>query len=430
MTLFCPGCFGDQGLRNRLIEIRPIVGRGKCDFHPTKKGIPAEDVAEIVENVFRQHYGLGDYQAWTGEQAGESLEICISEFTSAEEGAGIALTEAILAAENQFDPDFFYEPDQNYVRLENSIGSYAHSALWLDFCDTIMYDVRFFNEEAERILKEIFDGIQYQKDHNFNPPVRKLKHEDNSNAFWRARKANSISKRKNISDMPALELGAPPMRLRKAGRMNSSGIRAFYGALDLNTSISEIRPIVGDKVIAAQFNLARDLYVLDTTRFSAPIKEASVFNKSYEQRVSQWEFMQEFMKQIAKPISPGDTHLDYIPTQAVAEYLVQKHKFKRDGNNVSIEGLIFNSAQRSGSKNIVLFGDAAHAVLTDEETAIDKERNKEAQFNVWYEYWSNSSQKPLSPALKVDLNSVCIKEVKSAKFSTDDHIDYDENLDF
>lgn len=324
MTLLCPDCFGDSGLKSRIVEIRPDYELERCDFHPTKKGIPVEAIAEIVDVVFKQHYWIGDVQGWNGEQRGDPLEFCVGEFTLAEEEAATALTEALCETESMHDPDGFYGEYENYVRRDDGVGNYIHSELWREFCKSITYEMRFFNNDAEQKLKEIFDGIQYQKDHELNPPVRRLGHADTKNTFWRARVVNNSKKRDEIREMPALELGAPPMRLRRAGRMNSSGIRAFYGAFDIQTAISEIRPIVGDKVMAAKFQLARDVYVLDTTRFTAPIKDASVFNKSYEQRVTQWAFMQEFMDEIAKPISPDDTHLDYISTQAVAEYLVDK----------------------------------------------------------------------------------------------------------
>jgi hypothetical protein len=44
------------------------------------------------------------------------------------------------------------------------------------------------------------------------------------------------------------------------------------------------------------------------------------------------------MEQIAKPVPPNDEHLDYIPTQAVAEYLHHHHKLKRGGQGARIEG--------------------------------------------------------------------------------------------
>lgn len=430
MTLLCPDCFGDSGLRYRLEMIRPKVGIDKCDYHPTKKGIPVDAIAGIVDSVFRQHYGVGDFHGYANEQAGDSLEFCVGEFTEANEEAAAALTEALYDTEHINDPESFYASDQNYVRYGLNSNAYQQGELWSDFCRSIKYDIRFFNDFAETKLKEIFDGIQYQKDQDLNLPVRRLGHNDKGNRFWRTRVVNSYDKRNEIRAMPALELGAPPSRLRKAGRMNSSGIRAFYGAFELETSLSEIRPIVGNKVMAAQFHLSRDVYVLDTTRFTAPIKPASVFNKSYEQRVTQWAFMQDFMDEISAPISPSDTHLDYIPTQVVAEYLVHRHRFKRNGKEVSIEGLIFKSAQNPGGKNIVLFGDAARAVLTKEEAELDSKRNSEYAVQDWVSSWFNEPKKQIPPALKIDTDSILVKEVTSAKYPSRDHIDYEYNSDF
>jgi len=96
----------------------------------------------------------------------------------------------------------------------------------------------------------------------------------------------------------------------------------------------------------------------DTTRFEAPIKPMSLFNKDDIQRREQWQFMTNFMNTIALPISPNDEHLDYIPTQAVAEYLLNHHEFYNHGEKARIEAVIYRSAQRPAGKNIVLLGDA------------------------------------------------------------------------
>jgi len=290
MTLVCPDCFGDTGLQSRLVKIRPKFDDKKCDFHSTKKGIPIEAVAEIVDPIFRQHYQLGDFTNRYAEQNGDPLVFCVGEFTQAEEDSAEALAEALCQTESYYDPDVFYGEELNYVRDGTDVGSFAHSQLWAKFCRAITYSVRFFNNDAEQKLKEIFEGIQFQKDADQNPPVRRLSSSGAESQFWRARIANNLKDRQAIRERPALELGAPPMRLRRAGRMNSWGIKAFYAAFDLDTAISEIRPVVGDKLMAGKFELTRDVYVLDTTRFTAPIKEASLFNVSYEQRVNQWAF--------------------------------------------------------------------------------------------------------------------------------------------
>lgn len=61
MTLVCPHCFGEPGLQKRIVEIRPQFPNEKCDFHPEYKGVPIEAVAELVDPVFRAHYGFADY---------------------------------------------------------------------------------------------------------------------------------------------------------------------------------------------------------------------------------------------------------------------------------------------------------------------------------------------------------------------------------
>ena len=53
----CPDCFEASGLRRRISEIRKEHDVGRCDFHPSKKGVPLEAVAEIVDPVIRNRAG-------------------------------------------------------------------------------------------------------------------------------------------------------------------------------------------------------------------------------------------------------------------------------------------------------------------------------------------------------------------------------------
>src|SRR3546814_1376004 len=46
MDGLCPQCIHNKVLRARLVEIRPHVSEGRCDNHPSRKGIPIENVAE------------------------------------------------------------------------------------------------------------------------------------------------------------------------------------------------------------------------------------------------------------------------------------------------------------------------------------------------------------------------------------------------
>lgn len=56
MTLPGPACFGDRGLQQRLVEIRPDYEEGPCTHHPRRKGIPIEALAGLVDEVFPANY--------------------------------------------------------------------------------------------------------------------------------------------------------------------------------------------------------------------------------------------------------------------------------------------------------------------------------------------------------------------------------------
>ena len=59
MMLVCDNCFGDRHLKNRIKEKRQETGKGRCAFHPRKKGVPIEDVSDIVAPVFEGFYDGG-----------------------------------------------------------------------------------------------------------------------------------------------------------------------------------------------------------------------------------------------------------------------------------------------------------------------------------------------------------------------------------
>jgi hypothetical protein len=173
--------------------------------------------------------------------------------------------------------------------------------------------------------------------------------------------------------------------------------------------------MVGSKVVGAKFELTRPIYVLDTTRFEAPMKPLSIFSKDYLKRVEQWSFMNTFARQIAKPISPSDEHLDYIPTQAVAEYFLHHHSFKRNGQSAKIEGIIFQSAQLPPNKNIVLLGEAAQvrgtATLKNRRSHLDADPFSDAFMSVLEQIHLRN------PALLPSSAPAEVLQVTSARFT-------------
>ena len=139
------------------------------------------------------------------------------------------------------------------------------------------------------------------------------------------------------------ELTAPPSKFAKENRMSATGISMFYGALDDNTPIQEIRNYAPDVVIdLGKFELQRDLVVIDL--FKIP-KHLSFW---MPQHFREYKFLKQFHLEITRPIDKNPS-IEYVPTQIFTEYI----QFM---NNNHIDGIIYRSSL-TGERNVVLFYD-------------------------------------------------------------------------
>ena len=401
--LVCPDCFEAEGLQKRIVEIRPQFDEGKCDHHETKKGVPASEVAEILREVIQNNYHHSGFDH-NGEPTGDNLATVLYDLTEANNHDLIEALQAALIDGDSWWPgdgeDAFFSEEVGYSKITQYQDD-GRSTKWSNFRQEIVSRRRFFSAHAKVILSELFDGLHLLRDNRNEPAIRTL--EAGSVTLFRGRKANSLAERRRIEEAPARELGPPPEKLRSAGRMNPSGIPVFYGAFDIPTSLAELRPAVGETVIAAEFDLLRPIVVLDTTKFESPPKPLNMFAKAYNERLSLWGFMAEFMTEISLPCLPNDEHLDYIPTQVVAEYLVHEHMVKVAGKERHIDGLIFRSAQNPNGKNIVLFGNAGLVV---------QEPSKDVRLS-----WSSSGR---DPSLSLRPNSLTRHTIRSIEIDAYD----------
>ncbi len=429
MMNVCPYCFNDEGLKKRIVEIRRSAPNEKCSFHDKYKGVPISAVAKIVDAAFRNQYAQGNYDSFDGEQHGETLDCLVEDITSANDyDIAKALADQLIQDENYWPQDgeeAFYGDDQNYEEYENTYS--RHSTLWTNFCKSITYSQRFFNNDARLLLTEIFNGVQLQRDHQRRSVVYEIKPGSLEATFFRARIAESDDKRQEILNAPETQLGPPPERYRRAGRMNSAGIGCFYAAFDLPTCIAELRPGVGCTVVGAQFQLTRPIHALDTTGFSAPIRPLNIFSKHYMSRTEQWSFMQHFCHEIAKPILRNDEHLDYIPTQAVAEYFLHHHQCKKNGKPIHIEAIIFESAQFPGGRNIVLLGDAAHVTRSQKENRHTSDKSAPSElFPVFSDALPQNPPYPRNAAIRIIENSVEVRRITGARYDSEHAFSFDD----
>jgi hypothetical protein len=339
--------------------MRPEYPDLKCDFHASKKGIPINDIAAIVDEVFRGLYTLGHYNSMIDDFEGGDVYDALYDLTEADNYEVLQELFRCLTQIDNYWPQRgegpFYDEDNSYIR--DMVGFEEHSRTWEFLRYHILHEQRFFSTKTFEDLKEIFDGLHLLRDEDNAPVVYEVDPVKVEFKIYRARKFSDVADQARIVESPQTELGAPPENRRRAGRMNASGILTFYGALDIETCVSELRPAVGEAVIVGEFVLRRPILVLDTTRFSGRPKQINVFARTYLKRMRLWKFMANFMDEISRPYLPSDEYLDYVPTQLVSEYLANYHKFKREKGECTIDAIVYRSAQNGSGKNIAIFGD-------------------------------------------------------------------------
>lgn len=165
---------------------------------------------------------------------------------------------------------------------------------------------------------------------------------------------------------PDEEIGPPPPSLAVADRMNAAGIAVFYGATDPSVALAEVRPPVGSKVLIGCFEVLQLLRLLDLTALESAVVSASgsIFDGAHIWRLKRAQFLRGLSQRISKPIMPDDQPRDYLPTQAVADFLAT-------AADPPLDGIIYPSfqvgylrsrgpfARRADKRNVVLFHKSA-----------------------------------------------------------------------
>lgn len=425
MTNFCPECFGDKSLRSLLTKARPrFPDDERCDFHPSRKGIPASFVIEMIDGAIRSNYGWGEGNPYLSQ--GDTLSELIEDLVQPDREEILEAVKSALESSEEYDVrkggEIFYDDSQTFVKFESYYNP-LHE-MWSRFKYDIVHQQRFFSQRGMGWLKAIFSDLEHQKDSGGLSPIYTVAPGEKDWTIFRARRRDTQTERATACAAPAAELGPPPERLRRAGRLNAPGVACFYGAFDISTCLAEIRPPVGSWVVTAGFELVRPITVLDMTRFTNEAANRSIFSPVRQKRLDQWRFMQVFQEEITRPILPDDEVLDYVPTQAVSEFIHVALAAEAKSTSSRIDGIIYGSAQRPGGRNIALFGEAALVEGTPDEP--EETLSRAAQSGLWDEgtgYVKPSLKNVLgpNPALRFKPESIGVHQITGVDLRWDSH---------
>ena len=361
----CYDCIGDEFLSE---EVKTNGAPIQCSYcSSSSKAITLEDLSSRVHGVIKEHFvrtpsdpnwmdsilireGVIDMWLPDGQQAEYlTMDIAnVSEEISGDVAGTLSGRYAYRAGkygeENPYESEAYYE-ESSHDDIDFHLG-------WESFRNELMYRERFFPQSAEPVLAEIFGDLGALTTYDGTPVIREVTPPDQDFSIWRARTAQSDEELTNILESPDQQLGSPPSSSAEVGRMNAKGVSVFYGAMDPDTCVAEVRPPVGSHVVLGRFQLLRQVKLLDLGALSKVFADASYFEPDYAVKKGRAAFIRYLVSEISRTVMPRDIDREYLPTQFVASYLAHRA-------TPNLDGIIFPSSQTAGDgQNIVLFNHA------------------------------------------------------------------------
>lgn len=340
--LLCLDCVVDDSLRALLVEDATAVRCSYCERDGLGAGI--REVAELVDKPLRAYAAQAGYEMFFPEdsdgpgfeQRGDQLEFFLQEELGTSDTVARDLASELVdldPADPRDGEEPFYDRDANYER--RAADSLQFRSLWNSFAQRIKHERRFFDTDARGLLSKI---LGEERD---ALPTIAVGPRTPLDTIWRARRVRNEQQREQILRQPEKELGPPPPEFAKPQRMNPAGIPVFYGAFSEATAVAELRPDVGSEVVIAQFALDAPLLLLDLPLMASQ-PSGSIFHPDYQTRANRTAFLKSFHLLIARPIGRDDELIDYIPTQAVAEYVASV---------LHLDGILYASAQAGAASD-------------------------------------------------------------------------------
>lgn len=381
-SFFCSDCTEDYWLK---VKIGMHGTRSPCSICENEDGIAVsfETLASWLENIWREWFRVGDDKpAFYGDsdkiqfvQSGDEPELLLGELIKCRDDEAVVRSLiSLMSRGDQYEVmhggDVLIDECMCYQRRQ--IQRSLLDDCWQSFVLDLKHHTRYFNNRAIGFFDQLFEDLNevetfvtsdrmgFQHNKEKQSVIRKF--EPGSLPIFRARKVGHHDVQLKIIKDPETELSNPPDRLAAEGRMNPKGISYFYGAEDRDTCVAELRPSLSERAISAEFQLIEPVQLLDMTLLAEGrhARPDSLFDDNYKERRIHRELLRQLQWLIAQPVVSG-ADLEYLPTQAMAEYLARR-------KNPRIDGIIFESVQRKGGRNVVLF---PHVLNKENHSATD-----------------------------------------------------------
>ena len=394
----CHCCVNETDLANQLLDGGELRLCSYCDGH--RQTFALDELAQRIHRVVERHFRLTPNQP---VDLDEFIEISMGLDWERRGCSPIDLVAEVAGIDQEIAEDVVQHLSDVYsYRIVRDGGEdpYGYEArheelspdadlfrsVWDNVPSSIQHQARFFNTDAESALDRLFTELNTLRTREGESVLQDIGNDGDTTLIWRARRAGSQCQLQKILANPTSEMGPPPPELTPAGRMNAAGIPVFYGALDQDTCIAEIRPPVGSYVVTGKFELLKPVRLLNLTLLQDIFIEKRYFDPEYADRSNRVAFLKQLGQELTKPVMPEDETKEYIATQVIAEYLAHKVKPRTDG-------IFFLSSQTDPpGENVVLFNHASRV----ENSVVPPSDNVQISF-----YSENNDEDDLEGAQKV-----------------------------
>ncbi len=237
----------------------------------------------------------------------------------------------LVCAERYSDqPDLFDSPvgilesiDLDYLDANTVLKSHT----WADFVNMIKHTNRFHSDFVNKSVLDLFLRC-----------IRKTY--VRNNIFYRARVCPTSS------GYSKEDMGAPSSNSASPGRVNPEGVSVLYLSNSEETTLYEVRASVSDYVAIGNFKLKEDIEIINIAMIDKISPFVGIANGfDFTQYAVNIEHLRMIADQVSKPLRRQDSHLDYIPTQYISDFIKSK------GYN----GIEFRSAMCMHGENIAIF---------------------------------------------------------------------------
>jgi len=462
----CCLCVREMTLRAEIMESGLIIECSYCDNN--LKSYSISQIADRIESVFDEHYRItpeypDGYEAamhhdkemdYHWSRSGDCTSDAIMDAARIPEGAAQDIQSVL--SNKYYDHDAAiageeipFSEECHYEQIPASDHEWQIS--WSQFEQSLKTEARFMTRGASQTLERVFKNIHSLKTWDKHPVIMEVGPGKEITSLHRARSFQAVDPLKEALRRPDLHLGPPPAKYATAGRMNAKGIAVFYGANNPNAALAEVRPPVGSRVAIAEFEIIRPLRLLDLEAMRRTVDGGSLFDPTLSERMGRAKFLRNLSDRITQPVVPDDQDMEYLATQAIAEYLAIDY-------DPPLDGIAFSSVQAGeGMINIVLFHNSSRveeiSIVDGAEIEVDTGYDDE---DGWYhdysvKEWLPSDKKPgetnkinklgsksqnlhkkddRSPALRVKREAIIVHHVQKIEVKTSSYpVNYSQLLD-